>query len=235
MATGAVSGTDPCRQLSIRGGDRSRPGKYAYVPDGDPDRPRRNTARGVIPHSGRALLHAQHRRHGVSVITAATGRGDGHPSRWATFVRCSRDHSTGKYAYVPNNGDGTVSVITTATGVSAPSSNGKSPGSVTFTPDGSTLLKGIISEAEDQASVINTATGVVSASITVGNHPGRFTIKCHAYVINILDDTVSRSPRRRVRCRPPRSASIHEASRITRRQARLRSLDDTPWPFITCG
>ena len=43
----------------------------------------------------------------------------------------------GKHAYVTNDGDGTVSVITTATGaVSAPITVGKSPVGVAITPDG---------------------------------------------------------------------------------------------------
>ncbi len=43
----------------------------------------------------------------------------------------------GKHAYVTNYGDGTVSVITTATGaVSAPITVGKVPVAVAITPDG---------------------------------------------------------------------------------------------------
>ena len=43
----------------------------------------------------------------------------------------------GKHAYVTNNGDGTVSVITTATGaVSAPITVGNAPAGVAITPDG---------------------------------------------------------------------------------------------------
>ena len=43
----------------------------------------------------------------------------------------------GKHAYVTNSVDGTVSVITTATGaVSAPITVGKGPDRVAITPDG---------------------------------------------------------------------------------------------------
>src|SRR5947209_1568291 len=63
-------------------------------------------------------------------------------------------------AYVPNAGDGTVSVITTASGlVSAPITVGKHPGAVAFTPDGTRAY--VANTDDDTVSVITTATGAV--------------------------------------------------------------------------
>ena len=73
----------------------------------------------------------------------------------------------GKHAYVTNDGDGTVSVITTATGaVSAPITVGKRPGGVAITPDGKHVY--VANRGDGTVSVITTATGAVSAPITVG-------------------------------------------------------------------
>ena len=76
----------------------------------------------------------------------------------------------GKHAYVTNYGDGTVSVITTATGaVSAPITVGKNPVVVAITPDGKHAY--VANSGDGTVSVITTATGAVSAPITVGNGP----------------------------------------------------------------
>jgi YVTN family beta-propeller protein len=81
-------------------------------------------------------------------------------------------------AYVTNEGDGTVSVITTATGaVSAPITIGKAPppggsggvGGVAITPDGKHAY--VVDGVAGAVSVITTATGAVSAPITVGKVP----------------------------------------------------------------
>ena len=73
----------------------------------------------------------------------------------------------GKHAYVTNQFDGTVSVITTATGaVSAPITVGKGPDGVAITPDGKHAY--VANFGDGTVSVITTATGVVSAPITVG-------------------------------------------------------------------
>ena len=78
----------------------------------------------------------------------------------------------GKRAYVANPGDGTVSVITTATGaVSAPITVGNRPYAVAITPDGKHAY--VTNDGDGTVSVITTATGAVSAPITVGNDPAR--------------------------------------------------------------
>src|SRR5207247_1021124 len=96
-------------------------------------------------------------------------------------------------AYVPNAGDGTVSVITTATGlVSATITIGNAlaasgPG-VAVTPDGKHVYVANLSVGT--VSVITTATGVVSAPITVGTHPSAVAITPdgkYAYVPNYGD------------------------------------------------
>ncbi len=92
----------------------------------------------------------------------------------------------GKHAYVTNLVDGTVSVITTATGaVSAPITVGKGPIGVAITPDGKHAY--VTNAADDTVSVITTATGAVSAPITVGKGPAWVAITPdgkHAYVTN---------------------------------------------------
>src|SRR5258705_479151 len=77
----------------------------------------------------------------------------------------------GKRAYVANGGDGTVSVITTATGaVSPPITVGNHPIRVAITPDGK---RGYVTNfADGTVSVITTATGAVAAPITVGKGSG---------------------------------------------------------------
>ena len=93
----------------------------------------------------------------------------------------------GKHAYVANHGDGTVSVITTATGaVSAPITVGNGPAGVAITPDGKHAY--VTNSGDGTVSVITTATGAVSAPITVGNGPVGVAITPdgkHAYVTNI--------------------------------------------------
>jgi YVTN family beta-propeller protein len=76
----------------------------------------------------------------------------------------------GKHAYVTNSGDGTVSVITTATGaVSPPITVGNHPIRVAITPDGKHAY--VTNTGNGTVSVITTATGVVSPPITVGKLP----------------------------------------------------------------
>ena len=98
-------------------------------------------------------------------------------------------------AYVTNDEDGTVSVITTATGaVSAPITVGKGPAGVAITPDGKHAYVTDTSTASGTVSVITTATGAVSAPITVGKAPVGVAITPdgkHAYVANGVDGTVS--------------------------------------------
>jgi YVTN family beta-propeller protein len=76
---------------------------------------------------------------------------------------------------VTNGLDGTVSVITTATGaVSAPITVGKAPGGVAITPDGKRAY--VTNNGDGTVSVITTATGAVSAPITVGKGPAGVAI-----------------------------------------------------------
>ena len=96
-------------------------------------------------------------------------------------------------AYVTNYDDGTVSVITTATGaVSAPIKVGTKPDGVVITPDGTHAY--VANQGDNTVSDITTATGAVSRPITVGKQPTRMAITpdgTHAYVTNYGDDTVS--------------------------------------------
>jgi YVTN family beta-propeller protein len=95
-------------------------------------------------------------------------------------------------AYVNNQGDGTVSVITPATGLSTPITVGTNPGGVAVTPDGKHVY--VTNQGDGTVSVITTATGVVSDTITVGNGPLGVAITPdgkHVYVVNTADGTVS--------------------------------------------
>jgi YVTN family beta-propeller protein len=77
----------------------------------------------------------------------------------------------GKHAYVTNSGDGTVPVITTATGaVSPPITVGNHPIRVAITPDGKHAY--VANFADGTVSVITKATGAVSPPISVGNGSG---------------------------------------------------------------
>ena len=112
---------------------------------------------------------------------------DGHGPVWVAIT------PDGKHAYVSNAFDGTVSVITTATGaVSAPITVGTLPIGVAITPDGKHAY---VSNATDgTVSVITTATGAVSAPITVGHSPGDVAITPNGkqvYVANYADTIVS--------------------------------------------
>ena len=138
----------------------------------------------------------------VSRIDAATGAVsapisvDTDPGTSPQAVAIAPD---GKHAYVTsilrsatdlegNVGDGTVSVIATATGkVSAPIPVGKEPGTVAIAPDGKhayvTSLDG--TSGEGTVSAITTATGKVSARIPGADAPGAVVITPdgkHAYV-----------------------------------------------------
>ena len=142
-----------------------------------------NAPHGVaITPDGKHVYVANNADGTVSVITTATGAvsapitvGNG-PEQ----VAITPD---GKHAYVTNNADGTVSVITTATGaVSAPITVGSRPIGVAITPDGKQVYvtnssvdnfvtNDVANNGAGTVSVITTATGAVSAPITVGNGP----------------------------------------------------------------
>ena len=76
----------------------------------------------------------------------------------------------GEHAYVTNRLDGTVSVITTATGVvSGTIALGAVPNGLAITPDGTQVyVANLVGQAGNTVSVIDTATGVVSGLVTVG-------------------------------------------------------------------
>ena len=127
------------------------------------------------------LSDHHHDRCGVSPITIGAR---------PTGVAITPD---GTHAYVTNVIDGTVSVITTATGVvSAPITVGKAPVGVAITPDGKHVY--VTNNADGTVSVITTATGAVSPPITVGNGPDGIAVTPdgkHVYVANDGGSTVS--------------------------------------------
>ena len=113
----------------------------------------------------------------------------------------------GKHVYVSNQNDSTVSVITTATGtVSGPIKVGPKPSGIAIAPDGKHAYVanngtgvtgnpgGPGSEVGNTVSVIDTAKGVVSDTITVGNGPVGLAVTPegkHVYVANAAENTVS--------------------------------------------
>jgi YVTN family beta-propeller protein len=183
-ATGVVSA--PIKVGGNQGGIAITPdGKHAYVTH--------------------YVNHPTRMGDGVSVLTTATGAVSapitvGHLPHGVAIT------PDGKHAYVTNQIDGTVSVITTATGaVSTPITVGESPGGVAITPDGkhayvtNSANYGVVDPSRisvtlGTVSVITTATGAVSAPLTVGKGPDAVAITPdgkHAYVTNNGDDTVS--------------------------------------------
>ncbi len=90
------------------------------------------------------------------------------------------------FAYVVNSGDGTVSVIDTATNtvVGTPIPVGREPYGVAVTPDGKHAY--VANRGSNNVSVIDTATNLVVATVVVGNvpyqrrgHPGWEPRLCH--------------------------------------------------------
>ena len=75
------------------------------------------------------------------------------------------------FAYVVNSGDGTVSVIDTATNtvVGLPIPVGKEPFGVDVTPDGKHAY--VANRGSNNVSVIDAATNKVVATVAVGNVP----------------------------------------------------------------
>ena len=74
-----------------------------------------------------------------------------------------RSRPDGKHAYVTNYDDGTVSVITTATGkVAAPIKVGANPHAVAVAPDGKHAY--VTNSGDGTVSVISTATGTGGGS-----------------------------------------------------------------------
>ncbi len=96
-------------------------------------------------------------------------------------------------AYITNQGNGTVSVINTATNtVTATVPIGTQPYGVAVTPDGT---KAYITDVQhNTASVIDTANNTVVATIPVGNGASGIAVNpdgSKAYVANLYDNTVS--------------------------------------------
>ena len=76
-------------------------------------------------------------------------------------------------AYIPNCGDGTVSVINVATNTIATTiAVGSQPNGVSVNPNGSKVY--ITNQNSNTVSVINSATNTVTATITVGTEPWAF-------------------------------------------------------------
>jgi YVTN family beta-propeller protein len=96
-------------------------------------------------------------------------------------------------AYIPNQDDGTVSVINTDTNtVSTTITVGSGPVGVAVTPDGTQAY--VTNGGSGTVSVIDTATNTVSTSITVGSNPIGVAVTpngAYAYVANFNDGTVS--------------------------------------------
>src|ERR1700731_5405963 len=98
------------------------------------------------------------------------------------------------FAYVVNGGDGTVSVIDTATNtvVGIPIPVGREPFGVAVTPDGKHAY--VANRGSNNVSVIDTATNMVVATVVVGNVPFNVTVTPdgnHAYVANSGSSNVS--------------------------------------------
>ena len=113
----------------------------------------------------------------------------------AALVFCflTSDPAFAQNAYITNHGDGTVSVIDTATDiVTATIPVGPDLFGVAVSPDGSTVY--VSHDFESTVSVINTATNTVTATITVGTDPAGVAVSPNgrtAYVTNDFDNTVS--------------------------------------------
>jgi YVTN family beta-propeller protein len=91
------------------------------------------------------------------------------------------------FAYVANGGDGTVSVIDTATNtvVGIPIPVGREPFGLDVTPDGKHAY--VANRGSNNLSVIDTASNLVVATVVVGNVPINVAVTPdgnHAYVAN---------------------------------------------------
>ena len=97
------------------------------------------------------------------------------------------------FAYVANFGDGTVSVIDTATAASiATVTVGTSPVGVAINPAGTFAY--VTNLGSDTVSVINTSTNTVTASVTVGLQPQLLAVSpngASVYVANLQGGSVS--------------------------------------------
>jgi gliding motility-associated-like protein len=97
------------------------------------------------------------------------------------------------FAYVPNYGDGTVSVINTSTNaLTGLVKIGSQPYGISLTADGTRAY--VTNQGSNNVSVINTETNTVIATIPVGSKPTGLTIdqdRGYIYVTNEGDGTVS--------------------------------------------
>ena len=141
----------------------------------------------------------------VCAGTASTGLTAAHASADPTVskeIQISGDLTgvafspDGTQAYVPNigeNGDGTVSVITVATGaVTNTIAVGSLPAGVAFSPDGTQAY--VPSSGDSTVSVIQVATGTVSKTITLQGYLSGVAFSpdgTQVYVLSISEGTLS--------------------------------------------
>jgi YVTN family beta-propeller protein len=98
----------------------------------------------------------------------------------------------GRYVYVANSGDGTMSVINPVTGTATTIAVGKTPSSVAVRPDSRYAY--VANSGDGTMSVIDPVTSTVVATIAVGKGPSNVVVSPdsrYAYVINSGDGTVS--------------------------------------------
>ena len=109
----------------------------------------------------------------VAVVAIASGAGVVAAGSASAGAAATAPGGCAGKAYVTNNVDGTVTVITTATGaVYAPITVGNESDAVAITPDGKHAY--VTNDGDGTVSVITTATGCGSAPITVGKGPARW-------------------------------------------------------------
>jgi YVTN family beta-propeller protein/autotransporter-associated beta strand protein len=112
----------------------------------------------------------------------------------ATLAPHAAQAQQGPFVYVPNSGDGTVSVIDTPTNAVAPTAITVGLSPVAAAVRGDESLVYITNFSSNTVSVINAATNTVVATIPVGNFPQLVAVSpdgTRAYVANQGSDTVS--------------------------------------------
>lgn len=110
------------------------------------------------------------------------------------FVAAEARAQTGPFLYVPNFGDGTVSVVDTFSNTvsGAPVTVGTAPTTVAVRGDESIAY--VANDGSNTVSVINTATNAVVATVAVGLRPGALAVSANGanvYVSNFDSGTVS--------------------------------------------
>lgn len=138
----------------------------------------------------------------TSIGLAASGTGN-LPSFTATnagsspvtaSVTVTPTASSNRYAYIANNGAGTVSVISTASGavVGSPITAGTNPHGVAVSADGTRVY--VTNSGGNSVSVINTSSNTVVATIPVAGNPHGITITpdgSKVYTANYTGNSVS--------------------------------------------